>query len=157
MTDDELKMLEIITSLFQELLHPLINLNASVEILIGKVPAQVSQTIDEIGKTSKELKDEVHYLYGNVQRMFNLKSPEDVATQLHQNVLQWKKIENALSYSLDMLQEKITSGFILDDPDLNAVMKEIMFKAYKDYQNLVREIEGFQSGDLLKFIEMRKR
>ena len=150
-------MLEIITSLFQELLHPLITLNASVEILNGKVPAQVSQTIDEIGKTSKELKDEIHYLYGNVQRVFNLKSPEDVATQLHQNALQWKKFENTLSHSLEKLQEEITSGFILDDPDLHAVMKEITFKAYKDYQDLVREIEGFQSGDLVKFIEMRRR
>jgi len=150
-------MLEVITSLFQELLHPLINLNTSVQILNGKVPAKVSPIIDEIEKTSKELKEEVHYLYGNVRLVFNLKSPQGVATQLHQNALQWKKFEKALSHSLEKLQEEITSGFILDDPDLNAVMKEIIFKSYKDYQNLAREIESFESRDLLKFIEMRRQ
>ena len=87
MIDEELEMLAIITSLFQELLHPLINLNASVEILNGKVPAKAVSIVDDIENNSKELKKKVHYLYGNVRQVFNLKSPDDVVSNLHQNDL----------------------------------------------------------------------
>jgi len=157
MIDEELEMLALITSLFQELLHPLINLNASVEILNGKIPAKAVSIVDEIENNSKELKKKVHYLYGNVRQVFNLKSPDDVVSHLHQNAVQWKKFESALSYSLEKLQQEINLGLTLANDDLNVVMKEIMFKSFEDYQNLAREIEGFQSEDLLKVIEMRRR
>ncbi len=157
MIDEESEMLVIITSLFQELLHPLINLNTSVEILNGKVPAKAVSILGEIKNNSKELKKKIHYLYGNVRQVFNLKSPDDVVSHLHQNAVHWKIIESSLSHSLEKLQQEIKLGLTLEDNDLNVIMKETMFNSFENYQNLIRQIEGLQSEDLRKTIEMRRR
>jgi hypothetical protein len=110
---DDTGMLELITSLFQELLHPVIQLNGLCNILSGKVPPKIVPVIQEIGQSSKELKIEIHHLYGNVSQEFDLKSPTIVAGQLHQHVSRWRKYEIILSNSLQKLRELIASGFFI--------------------------------------------
>jgi hypothetical protein len=150
-------MLELITSLFQELLHPVIHLNSLYDILNGKVPPKIVPVIQEIGKASKELKIEIHYLYGNVSQKFDLKSPTIVAIQLHRYVSQWRKYEIVLSNSLQELRELIASGFLLGDSDLDKFMKEDLFYAFENVQRLLRMTESLQANDLLNQLERRRR
>lgn len=121
-----------------ELLGPVITINGSYKLLIGKVPDIVSKSIEKIGNISEVLLSELQAFPG---KNIDLQSPENAVKQLRSLSSKWNKDTNDLSILVSNVNIK---DIHLDDVSLEKFIKEIIphslqkFQAYLQYLELAQ-------------------
>lgn len=145
---NRLKTLQVLTSMFQELLAPLISLLASHDLLKGNVPTEIISPLGTIGETGRKLKSEVHYLYLNVEHEFDLNVSRNTLSKINMCIVQWKKYETILSEAFQQIRNIREAGLRLSDPKLDKVLGEIMFNAFDEFKRLLHHVGTLEENDL---------
>lgn len=145
---NQLAALQALTSMFQELLAPLIIILSSYELLSDNVPADINTPLKTIGDVGKKLKNEVHYLYLNVEQEFDLSLSTNPVSQIREHILRWKKYESTLADALQQIKQLREAGLRLKDPKLDKILGEILFNALDQFQRLLSHLETIEWTDL---------
>jgi hypothetical protein len=118
-----------------ELLGPVITINGSYKLLIGKVPDTVSKSIEKIGYISGVLLSELQAFPG---KNIDLQSPENAAKQLRSLSSKWNKATNDLSTLVGNVNIK---DIHLDDVSLEKFIKEIIPHSLQKFQTYLQYLE----------------
>ncbi len=140
--------LKILTSMFQELLAPLIAILSSYNLLNGNVPAEINTPLKIIGDIGGKMKNEVHYLYLNVEKEFDLSLPSNSISQVREHAFRWKDYDFTLADALQQIKRLREAGLRLQDPKLDKILGEILFSSHEEFQRLLSHLEAIEQTDL---------
>jgi len=118
-----------------ELLGPVITINGSYKLLIGKVPDTLTKSIEKIGNISEILLSELQAFPEN---NIDLQSSENAAKQLRSLSSKWNKDTNDLYILISNIN---TKDIHLDDVGLEKFIKEIIPHSLQKFQIYLQHLE----------------
>jgi hypothetical protein len=119
--------------LIHELLVP-VNTLGCADILKDKAPSTITEQIDVIDKTCKQMKEEILALRDNLDKRIDLRSPVFSAETIQKLALSWKSYEATFSDAIDQIQG---SGAKMGEPLLDDIMNETLPRGLKQLKDIL--------------------
>ena len=116
--------------------------------LKDKMPQNLSKQMNTIGEITHRLTEEVKELHNHLDERFDLESPDNVAEQIRELSLNWKRYEKVLSASIDQIRR---AGVRIDDPMLNDILYKSLIRASVKLKRIIAFLEVIEPRHLMPY------
>ena len=146
--ENELKVLQSVASIFQELLAPVVTLTSACELLESQILEELSGLLKIVADLSSGLRDEIQQVNSNKRSAFDLRSKPKTALQLRQYAIQWQADNLALEDAIKKLYGLTKQmGIVFADEDTNFLL-EILIRQVQILSNLLARLQFIEDVDI---------